>query len=156
MSEMYPGIDCDNTQEPIFYGFFEQDFRDLAAFLSSKDENKYTINGVISNVTALPVTIVATSDYLPDVSVKTEANGEYHIKNLAAGDYKIVPKLDKYRFVPEFQNISLDYIQCIDEDSNEATSGSFSHEIDNVNFVQKIILNVPNSSWQPKLDLDKK
>ena len=143
------GVDC-KKQKEIFKGFTEQDFRDLAAFLSSKDTNKYTVSGVIKGNAGLSATVVATSDYLPNVTVKAKANGEYTIETLAAGDYQITPKLDKYYFVPILHSVVLEFYLCIAEDSKEATSDSYSHKLKNVNFVQKKNLFDPNYHWHPK------
>ena len=143
------GYNCDK-QKTIFKGFTEQDFRDLAAFLSSKDTNQYLVSGSAGPYTK----IVAKSDYLPNVEV-TSVNGSYGI-TLAAGDYKIVPELPGYSFYPKASNITLDYIQCTAEEAKDAISDSYSHELKMVNFVQKKLSFSPDNSWPPKINFDKK
>ena len=123
-AEEYPCAE----QSSWFNGFTEQDFRDLAAFISSKDKNKYTVSGYAGPYTSIYV----TSDYLPGAAVSFP-NGHYSI-TLAPGEYQITPERKAYSFSPKSRDLHLDFYVCYT--SGLPASAPHSHALGNVNFTQ--------------------
>ena len=151
--KMNDNVPC-SVQKDIFKGFTEQDFRDLAVFLSSKDKNKYAVSGVINGDTGPLTELFVKSNYLPEFSVKSSAHGSYSI-TLAAGDYEIVAKSAGYFFSPKSHHITLDFYRTVDYDS-DVISDPYSHVLKKVDFTSSKFASVPLNSPHPKINFDKK
>ena len=117
-------------QSSWFNNFTEQDYRDLAAFMSSKDKNQYTLSGYAGPYTSIYV----KSDYLPGAAVSFP-NGHYSF-TLPAGDYQIVPERSGYAFTPKSRDITLDFYQSISSGSDVPLPAPHSHILSGVNFIQ--------------------
>ena len=78
---------------------------DLAAWVSSRDTNVYSVAGLVADAQGLPVTgavVTVCSDYLgyTPVQMVTAADGGFRLDGLPRGDHLITPSLAARLFAP--------------------------------------------------------
>ncbi|MHB8520886.1 MAG: immunoglobulin domain-containing protein [Limisphaerales bacterium] len=120
-----------------FKNFSDTDYNNMAAFLASKDPGAYGVSGNVkttNNTAFANVQISITSEYNNGASTTTDANGNYQVTGLKAGDYTVTPVNASFVFVPK-RLVILDFVNLF-PGNNEPPQSTFDQNglVTSVNF----------------------
>lgn len=100
--------------------YADVDLRQLAAYLSSQDTNRYSLTGVVLDADGIGragVTVTISSTYLPydPRTTVTAEDGGYRFDDLPAGDHQMVAAASQSNFNPPL--VELQAVQLVDSGS---------------------------------------